>query len=152
MAIHIDKNCLVPGGPVNTYRLGQSVKLHSSKTIKEIAERLLLLKKRKYRIVNLATYLEEILRFHNKKPSRFLCKGGEIVFYIDWLGDVYPCFIKNRLFNILKDKQPRFLENIGCNDCLTDCFREPSLMAYTTSPRLVLKEIEYNFPIKETIL
>ena len=131
----------------NTYRLGKSVPMHSPETIKKMVERLLALKKR-YRIANPVAYMEEILRFHNGRPSRFPCKGGEYVFYIDWFGDVYPCFMKSKLSNLLEENEPRFLRNVGCNDCLINCFREPSLLAYRSSPWFITREIAHGSSLR----
>jgi len=138
---------------VNTYLLGNYVSTPSPNDLKGIAKRLLELKKSGYRIANTATYLEEIIRFHNKEPSKFPCKCGEYVFYIDWFGDVYPCFEKKKLFNVLEENRLKdnnlFLQDIRCNKCMVDCFREPSYIAYMRYPRLLLKEIEYNFPLRQ---
>ncbi len=133
---------------VNTYRLGQSASVNSPETTKRIVETLLALKKSGYRIANTAASMQDIIRFHNGQTSVFPCKGGEHVFYIDWFGDVYPCFMKSRLFNVLKEEKPIFLRNVRCNDCLIDCFREPSLLAYILSPRLIIKELAHSPSLK----
>jgi MoaA/NifB/PqqE/SkfB family radical SAM enzyme len=136
----------------STYRLGQSASLHSMETMDRMIERLLELKKKGYRIINMTSYMEDALRFHHGQAPRFPCRGGEYVFYVDWFGDVYPCFMKKKLFNILKDDEPILPTSVACNDCLIECFREPSLLAYLSSPQLVFKEIAHGSPIKETIL
>jgi len=136
----------------NTYRLGQSVQLHSEETIRQIIERLVELKKKGYKIVNMVSYMEDALRFLNGESVKFPCRAGEYVFYVDWHGDVYPCFAKKKLFNILNETQPHFPEKISCNECMIDCFREPSLLAYVSSPRLIVKEIMHSNAIKETLL
>jgi MoaA/NifB/PqqE/SkfB family radical SAM enzyme len=147
MVSYVNSHLDVPFGfcyPVitdrNTYLLGKSARMHSEPTMKEIVERLLALKKKGHRIVNMSVSMEEIVRFLSNQPLRFPCKGGEHVFYIDWFGNFYPCFMKSKLFNPLEGDKPHFLKNIGCNDCLIDCFREPSLLAYLSSPWFI-KEI-----------
>jgi len=136
---------------VNTYQLGNRITMHSPSSFQAIARKLLALKKRGYKIANTATYLEEIIRFHDKKPTKYPCKCGEYVFYIDWFGDLYPCFTKDKLFNILEltesDAKPYFPKNVACNQCLVDCFREPSYLAYLKDPMLTLREINHNFPV-----
>lgn len=138
---------------VNTYLLGNYVTAPSPEDLKEIAQELLELKKSGYKIANTATYLEEIIKFHNKELSKFPCKCGEYVFYIDWSGDVYPCFAKQKLFNALEDNVAKgsslFLHNTKCNKCMVDCFREPSYVAYIKHPSMILKELRYNFPLRE---
>lgn len=125
----------------NTYRLGQSVSMNSPENICGIVRELLKLKRKGYRIVNMTSYLEDVLRFHNCQASRFPCRAGEYVFYVDWLGDVYPCFMKKKLFNVLEEERPVFVKRAECDRCLIDCFREPSLLAYLSSPRLISKEL-----------
>ena len=136
----------------STFRLGQNASVHSKDTVKRLIQKLLELKKKGYEIVTMTSYMEEALRFHDGQPARFPCRGGEYVFYVDWFGDVYPCFMKKKLFNILKDEKPYLLKGVTCNECLTDCFREPSLLAYVSSPRLIFKEIAHGSPVKDTIL
>lgn len=159
MVVYVNSSLNAPFGfcyPLTTdrttYRLGQSVQMHPAETVKKIVERILMLKKKGYQVANTATYMEEVLRFHDNQTSKFPCKGGEYVFYIDWLGNVYPCFMKSKLFNLLEDNEHCFLKGVRCFDCLGDCFREPSLLAYISSLPLIAKEIAYNFPIKSTIL
>lgn len=138
-----------------TYLLGKKVPPPPPATIKAIAKKLLILKKQGYKIANMATYLEEVINFDGIKPSKYPCKCGEYVFYIDWLGDVYPCFKKKRIFNILEEKPSKknqlFLKNAQCNMCLIDCFREPSYLAYLRSPRLLLKELGTRFPFNSLL-
>lgn len=138
----------------NTYRLGQSAETLPADEVKRIIERLLVLKRKGYRIVNMATYLEDALKFHEGKPTVYPCRAGEFVVYVDWFGDVYPCFKKKKLFNVLKDgkDKQKLLENEPCDACLIDCFREPSLMAYLPSPKLILREISDGSLTKGTIL
>lgn len=136
----------------STFRLGQKVSAHSKDAVRTLIQKVLELKKKGYRIVTMTSYMEEVLRFHDEKAPIFPCRGGEYVFYVDWFGDAYPCFMKKKLFNILKDKKVCLPKGVVCNECLTDCFREPSLLAYLSSPRLILKEMTLSSLIKETIL
>ena len=135
----------VPNGfcyPVTTdktnYRLGGDLAEYPSKSreaIKMLVEKLLRLQKMGYRIANPHTYLEEIIRFHENKPPIFYCKGGEDVIYIDWEGNIYPCFQKEKLFNVLEEPYRTLERNVRCNDCLTNCFREPSILSQMLSSR-----------------
>ncbi len=136
---------------INTYKLGNRIEMHSSDSLKGIAQKLLSLKRRGYRIANTATYLEEIIRFHDNKNTKYPCKCGEFVFYIDWFGDLYPCFRKEKLFNIFTESNPHFLKNVVCDQCLIDCFREPSFIAYLKDPVLILKEIKGNLSAWRTL-
>jgi len=135
-----------------TYRLGKSVPMHSAETLRKMVERILTLKKSGYQIANTLAYMEEVLRFHNNQASRFPCKAGEYVFYIDWFGNIHPCFLKSKLSNLLEYDEHHLLKNAMCVECLGDCFREPSLLAYISSLPLITKEIVYNLSVKTNIL
>ncbi|MCP8304845.1 MAG: radical SAM protein [archaeon] len=125
---------------VNSYRLGGEISEEElSRNLRRGVATILSMKRRGYEILNSGTYIEDILNFLDKKPPNFYCRGGQDVFYIDWMGDVYPCFAKPKLFNVLKER-PHFLENVACNECLTNCFREPSLFPQLFSPSLLVKE------------
>lgn len=131
-----------------TYRLKEPF---PSRNLRNIIEKILLLKKSGYSIANTSIYLEDIINFYNNKNPRVYCKGGEDIFYIDWKGNLYPCFLKNKLFNILNDEKSFFLKNVKCNECLLDCFREPSILPQL-SLKNALKEIKYINTIKKIML
>jgi len=102
---------------------------------------ILQLKRGGHRIVNPTVYLEDVLRFLRRKSPTIYCRGGKDVIYIDWLGNAYPCFSRSKLFNALEDA-PRFLHHVQCNNCVINCFREPSIFA-RFPPRLTLAFHEY---------
>lgn len=143
--------CYPTKSAINTYQLGSSLSSNEiKKELRKSVETILKLKKNGYEIANLATYIEDILNMETGKPVNFSCKGGEDVIYIDWLGNVYPCFLKKQLFNVLKDEKPRFEKNVKCNDCLINCFREPSLLPQIlSSPRLLAKEAYHSFSTRK---
>ena len=160
MVRHVNQRLGVPFGfcyPVKSdasiYPLGENLSEEeiSFPSLRRSVETLLSLKRRGSAIANLGTCIEDIIRFHEKKPPNFYCKGGEDVIYIDWSGNVYPCFIKKKLFNVLNGEEPRFLENVVCNDCLTNCFREPSVLAQSFNP-LLIKEILYSYPTRNLFI
>jgi len=125
----------------NSYRLGGELSEEDLlRNLRRGIATILSLKKKGYEILNAGTYIEDILNFLDKNPPNFYCRGGQDVFYIDWMGDVYPCFAKPKLFNIIRER-PNFLENVACNECLTNCFREPSLFPQIFSPSLLIKEL-----------
>lgn len=125
---------------VNTYSLRGGFRGEELKArLRESVRKLLELKRAGYPIVNTATYLEDVLRGGRGRPN-YYCKGGENVFYIDWEGDVYPCFAKPKLFNALRE-EPRFLKGVFCDDCYINCFREPSILPQLLRrPGLLAKE------------
>lgn len=136
--------CYPTDSDINSYHL---CALNQSKEtllkLKENMRILLYLKRKGHLITNSGTYIEDVLRFLDNKKPNFYCKGGEDVIYIDWFGDVYPCFLKEKMFNILKDKT-QFLENVSCNNCLINCFREPSLLPQVIHPKILIKEAQYS--------
>jgi MoaA/NifB/PqqE/SkfB family radical SAM enzyme len=120
--------CFPTTSEENTYRLcGVGCEVDYSRLYQTI-HTILQLKRGGRRILNPTVYLEDILRFLRGKPPSIYCRGGEDVVYIDWLGNAYPCFLRRKLFNALEDR-PRFLHHVQCNDCVINCFREPSIFA-----------------------
>lgn len=124
----------------------------SFQNLKGSIEKILLLKRRGALIANLGTYLEDILNFHNGKTPNFYCKGGKDVLYIDWSGNVYPCFMKKKMFNILQDEETRFFKETSCNGCLTNCFREPSILAQSPFLIPLIKEIPYAYSTRKLFI
>ena len=137
--------CYPTQAEINTFKLyGDFYEDKLNKKLRECVKKIFLMKRLGYKIMNAGTYLEDLLGLNSEKPN-FYCKGGENVVYIDWFGDVYPCFLREKLFNILRDK-PKFLKNVKCNDCYINCFREPSILPQIfRSPKLLLKEAAYSY-------
>jgi len=132
--------CFPTESEENSYRLcGLGSDADYSKLYRTI-RRILELKRNGHRILNPTVYLEDVLRFLRGKPPAIYCRGGEDVVYIDWLGNTYPCFLRPKLFNALEEK-PRLLHHVQCNDCVINCFREPSIFAqFPRRPMLALRE------------
>ncbi|MCX8175736.1 MAG: radical SAM protein [Candidatus Bathyarchaeota archaeon] len=135
--------CYPTEAEVNSYKLygefnEDELRLKLRKTVLNILE----MKKSGYMIMNSLTYLEDILNSQESSKPNFYCKGGEDVVYIDWYGNVYPCFLGGRLFNLLEDSNPKFLKNVYCAKCFINCFREVSLIPQILkSPKNLLKEV-----------
>lgn len=89
-------------------------------------------------ITNTLAYIEDAIRFTENKSTIYPCLAGYTVVYIDWLGDVYPCFIREKLFNIF-DGGERF-RRFDCDLCLANCFREPSYLS-KLSLQFALREV-----------
>jgi len=113
------------------------------KNIKKTIQTIIDMKEEGSNIANLYTYLED-LKNMDSKSKNFYCKSGEDVVYVDWKADVYPCFMLPKMFNILKDKNPKFYKNFTCDKCYINCFREPSIISQI-SMRNIAKEIKYFF-------
>lgn len=143
--------CYPTTSSINTYRLGSSLSDGGyGEKLRKSVDTILNNKKSGREIANLATYIEDIVNVGEKKTPNFFCRGGEDVVYIDWFGDVYPCFLKGKLFNILKDERPSFQRNVKCNDCLINCFREPSLLPQIlSSPSLLTREVYRSYSTRK---
>lgn len=144
--------CYPTSTAVNSFRLSGDLSMSQPQILKTV-KKLLLLMRKGYNIVNPPSFLEDILGFPEKKPN-FYCKGGESVFYIDWNGDVYPCFLMPKLFNILNDSNHRFRKNVRCNRCLINCFREPSILSQlfpTKITEFAVKSLTYRYFLRDVV-
>lgn len=134
--------CYPTKSSYNTYRLGGLIsEMNSYDELDKSVHTILDMKKTGSEIATLGTYMEDILRFNRGLKPNYYCKGGEDVVYIDWHGDVYPCFLNNKMFNLFQD-EPFFFKDINCNKCLINCFREPSILSQL-SPSVFIKEAFY---------
>ena len=141
--------CYPTKSDINSYGLGGRLSAADlSRGIQLSVKKILTSKMNGSNIANLWVYLEDLLHFENGKKPNFYCKGGEDVVYVDWRGDVYPCFLRKKMFNILRDK-PWLFKDVHCNDCMINCFREPSVLPhFLSSPHLLALEIRYSSPGK----
>ncbi len=124
-----------------SYRLGGVETFDADAQLTATLRRLLQRKRDHARIANPVSYIRDAIQFNAGKEVTYPCKGGKELIYLDWNGDVYPCFIKPKLFNALRD-DPVFLDDVACNECLINCFREPSILCQLFSSRHVLHELE----------
>ncbi|MCL4517814.1 MAG: radical SAM protein [Thaumarchaeota archaeon] len=159
MVEYVNKELLIPLGfcyptesEANSYRLGgeiagERVEVDVSKAVSSLLE---MKECGHYSIANPHQYIADSLRFgRGEAPGRY-CRGGQDVVYIDWNANVYPCFLKPKLFNVLEGGKPRFLDDVACNECAINCFREPSLLPQiSTSPKMMLDEMRYS--LKDTM-
>ena len=134
------------------YPLGENLSEEelSFQSLRGTVETILSLKRGGSAVANLSTYIEDILRVNKNRLPNFYCKGGEDVIYVDWSGNVYPCFMKEKLFNVLNDEDAGFLKGVACNDCLTNCFREPSILAQSFP--LLIKEIPHAYSTRKLFI
>lgn len=120
--------CFPTESEENSYRLcGLNSDADYSKLYLTV-QRILELKHDGHHILNPTVYLEDVLRFLSGTRPAVYCRGGEDVIYVDWEGNAYPCFLRPKLFN-MRDEKPRLLHHVRCNDCVINCFREPSIFA-----------------------
>ncbi len=65
------------------------------------------------------------------------CRAGQTTYYTDYRGKVHPCFTH---MEVVLNKKPNweYYDN-QCNDCFTQCFREPSIENPFEDVKLVSK-------------
>lgn len=85
--------------------------------------------KKKYKIIlNSKRFLNDVLDFLDNKKSKHACLGGKKIFYLDWNLKVFPCMYKGKGIEISEFlKSTGSKGNIGCEKCVHQCFREPSI-------------------------
>jgi len=97
------------------------------------------LKEAGYEVFNTDLFLKEAVHYARERYGEVSpCRSGDSVYWIDWFGDVHPCFTKGAVLN--EKEVWESCDQSGCNRCFTQCFREPS--SAVVNPRSVLGEIK----------
>ncbi len=80
----------------------------------------------RYPFLTFKEIIEEVINRLNGKV-KLRCWGGTCTFYVDWYGNVFPCFNKPKICSY--KELPRF-NGVGkpCFDCLLECFLAPSII------------------------
>ncbi|MBC7219855.1 MAG: radical SAM protein, partial [Hadesarchaea archaeon] len=87
------------------------------------------LKRSGYGIINTDIFLKEAIAYaRGNFRSLSRCGGGRVVYWVDWSGNVHPCFNKGAILS--GGRRWEKYNSAGCNDCFTQCFREPSSFVY----------------------
>jgi MoaA/NifB/PqqE/SkfB family radical SAM enzyme len=86
-------------------------------------------------VATVSGYMKDVLRAHDGLPMKYPCSAGKSVLTIDCNLDVYPCYRREKLFN-LKERQDLNLpepDNSACDgkNCLINCFKEASSLQNT---------------------
>lgn len=86
-------------------------------------------------------YYQEVYRHYKGLKRRFPCFGGYVVFYTDWMGNLYPCFNKPKVATIDEIDDIKPVER-PCYDCVASCFLLPSIFwrlmnSAKTAPKLL---------------
>jgi len=121
---------------------GESVAI-SNDDMKNALFRIKELKKQGYNIINSLSYLNDTIRYLEKK-NRYNCFGGTKLFYIDWNLNVYPCMCKGKPLSI-DDYNFSKIDYKECNKCMIQCFREPStlLSNQIETSKIFIKELPF---------
>jgi MoaA/NifB/PqqE/SkfB family radical SAM enzyme len=104
--------------------------LEKQNRVKAMVRKILDMKRKGADVATVSGYMEDVLRSHNGQPMRCPCCAGSSILTIDCNLDVYPCYRRQKLFN-LRDRQDLRLpplDNSMCDtkDCLINCFKESS--------------------------
>ena len=97
----------------------------SKDELKDTLLRIIKMKKRGHNIVNSLTYLFDTAKYLDGR-NEHMCYGGSKLFYVDWNLNVYPCMCKGKPKRI--DDYDFGTNGARCNNCLIQCFREPSIL------------------------
>jgi MoaA/NifB/PqqE/SkfB family radical SAM enzyme len=85
---------------------------------------------------NTRSYYKEAVDYLDRKTVS-PCKAGQTTYYTDYRGKVHPCFTH---MEVVLNKKPNWEKfDNQCNDCFTQCFREPSIENPFEDVKLVSK-------------
>jgi len=133
-----------------TYQVGGKL-IESSvyiKKLKSLAQTVLTMKLNGSNIATSTCYLRDIIRAHESLPPKYPCKAGRTILAIDCKLNVYPCYKKQKFFN-LKDCQDLNLQPVDSStcdnkNCMINCFKEASEVSKETGLRAGIEEIFSN--------
>lgn len=93
-------------------------------------------------------YLRDVMRAYDGLPMRFPCKAGKTIITIDCNLNVYPCYKKEKLFNLRERQELNMAtpDNSLCDNryCLINCFKESSAASRKMFLRAVKEELFSN--------
>jgi MoaA/NifB/PqqE/SkfB family radical SAM enzyme len=92
-------------------------------------ERILEMKENGASILSTKAHIKNTLAFLKSGKSKYLCKAGKNVVFIDWDMNVFPCFKKPKMCGLSELASDK-LHDLHCDECTTQCFREPSIFYY----------------------
>jgi MoaA/NifB/PqqE/SkfB family radical SAM enzyme len=133
-----------------TYRVGGKLVESSDylRKLKCLAQTVLAMKLSGSKIATSTCYLREVIRAHNSLPLKYPCKAGRTILTIDCKLNVFPCYKKEKLFN-LKDYQDLNLQPVDSSDCdnkkcMINCFKEASEASKETGLKAGVEEFFSN--------
>jgi MoaA/NifB/PqqE/SkfB family radical SAM enzyme len=120
----------------------------NQRQIRNMTRKILQMKLNGSDVATLTGYMKDVLRAHDGLPMRYPCRAGSSIFVVDCNLDVFPCFKREKLFN-LKERQDLSLEPpdnslCDCKGCLASCFKEPSVVSGKALLRIVAEEFVSN--------
>jgi hypothetical protein len=99
-------------------------------------------------VATVTGYLRDVLRAHDGLPMKYPCRAGKTVIAIDCNLNVFPCYKREKLFNLRErqDLNACMPDNSMCDNryCLINCFKEASLASKEVFLRAVKEELFSN--------
>jgi MoaA/NifB/PqqE/SkfB family radical SAM enzyme len=108
---------------------GEGISLSRENVIEGLEMAIRLRKSGKYRIINSAVSMKNIIAYL-KDPAtvKYMCMGGTHVGFVDWFFDVHPCMqLPTLLGNMLTMEEKAFKQPL-CNNCNMSWYRDFSAM------------------------
>jgi MoaA/NifB/PqqE/SkfB family radical SAM enzyme len=104
---------------------------------KVLISKVLEMKLKGAKIATTTSYLREVIRAHDGLALKYPCKAGRTILAIDCKLNVFPCYKKEKLFN-LKDNQNLNLQAVDSSkcdnkNCMINCFKEASETGFKAS-------------------
>jgi MoaA/NifB/PqqE/SkfB family radical SAM enzyme len=99
-------------------------------------------------VATVSGYMRDVVRAHDGLPMRYPCKAGKSIIVVDCNLDVFPCYKREKMFNLrsAQNLRPSHLDNSACDNryCLINCFKEASLASKETCLKAVKEEFFSN--------
>jgi hypothetical protein len=114
------------------YAAGDPITLKKQQTnLRLLLAKIKSLKEQGYDITDLSEYLDDVQLAHKDLPMKHKCAAGKNVLLIDTNLDVFPCFKRRKMFNLKTDEFKLITHECPIDDknCLTTCFKEPSIVS-----------------------
>lgn len=87
-------------------------------------------------IANTTAYLREALRAQDNLPMKYPCKAGRVMLTVDCKLNVFPCYKKDKLFNLRENQNINLpaVNSAMCDNkhCMINCFKEASAWSKET--------------------
>jgi len=93
-------------------------------------------------------YMRDVLRAHDGLPIKYPCRAGRMIITIDCNLNVFPCYKREKLFNLRERQDLNILapDTSPCDNtqCLINCFKEASLASRETFFKVIKEEFFSN--------
>jgi hypothetical protein len=101
-----------------------------------------------YKVATTTGYLREVIRAHDRLPLKYPCKAGRTILTIDCRLNVFPCYKKEKIFN-LKNNQNLNLQAVDSSkcdnkNCMINCFKEASEASKENGFKAYIEELFSN--------